>query len=300
MLAAKRSGDRAAEELFVDVLGPLEVRIGTRPVQVRTGRLRALLAVLAMSAGRAVPVERLADAVWGEDLPDDARRSVQTYVTRLRGVLGGDAIHTRPDGYVLHAARVDALRFLRLLETSAAAPDDARERVALAEALALWRGTPFEGIRAAWLDDVEAPRLAERYVGAVERRIDLDLAAGSPGDVVGELRDLTARHPLRERFWAQLMTALYRTGRQVDALDTYRRLYRLLAEEVGVAPGADVRQLHRRMLAGDPTLHPQDGPDPADPSARARAALRRGPDERHLRCSRLRHARGSRAGLRSA
>ena len=298
MLAAKRSGDRAADELYVGVLGPLEVRVGEQPVQVTTGRLRALLAVLAMSAGRTVPVERLASAVWGEDLPDDARRSVQTYVTRLRGVLGGDAIRTRPDGYVLQAAQVDALRFVRLLE--AAAPGSAQERAVLAEALALWRGAPFEGIRAAWLDDVEAPRLAERYVGAVERRIDLDLAAGSPGDVVGELRDLTARHPLRETFWAQLMTALYRSGRQVDALETYQRLYRLLAEEVGVAPGAEVRHLHRRMLAGDPTLHPPAGPELADLTARARTALRRGPDERHLRCSRLRHARGVRTGLRSA
>ncbi|MFI5889638.1 BTAD domain-containing putative transcriptional regulator [Actinoplanes sp. NPDC051513] len=236
--------------LSVGVLGPLQVRVGERAVEITTGRLRALLAVLAMSAGRPAPVERLATAVWGENLPDDARRSVRTYVTRLRSLLGGDVIETTPDGYLLHA-RVDALSFVRLLESSTAEP----ERAAVAEALALWRGAPFEGIRAAWLEDVEAPRLAERRLDAVERRIELDLAAGRPGDLVGELRDLTARHPLRETFWAQLMVALYRSGRQVEALATYQRLYRLLADEAGVEPGPGVQRLHRRMIRADPTLH---------------------------------------------
>ncbi|MGN9909662.1 BTAD domain-containing putative transcriptional regulator [Phytohabitans sp. LJ34] len=240
--------------LHVGVLGPLDVRLDGRLVRVATGRLQALLAVLAMSAGRAVPPDRLATAVWGEEQPDHARRSVQLYVTRLRRTLGTAAIRTRADGYVLVADQVDALRFQGLLDAAAAAPDDAGERASLVAALALWRGAPFDGIRAAWLDRVEGPRLLDRYLAAVERRIDLDLAAGAEGEVVGQLWELTARHPLRERFWEQLMTALYRAGRQADALEAYRRLYRALADELGVAPGAGVRDLHRRILAGDPGL----------------------------------------------
>ncbi|WP_433364027.1 BTAD domain-containing putative transcriptional regulator [Actinoplanes sp. CA-142083] len=239
--------------LFVGVLGPLEVRLGGRPVEITTGRLRALLAVLAMTAGRPASADRLAGAIWGENLPDDARRSIRTYVTRLRTILGADAIESGPDGYLLHA-EVDALSFERLLE-----------REAVAEALALWRGEPFEGIRAVWLEDVEAPRLAERRLDAVERRIELDLAAGAPSGLIGELRDLTARHPLRETFWAQLMVALYRSGRQVEALSTYQILYRLLADEAGVEPGAHVQHLHRRMVRADPALHHRPTDDPVVP-----------------------------------
>ncbi len=178
--------------LHVGVLGPLEVRVGERTVGVTTGRLRALLAVMAMSAGRIVPVDWLATAVWGEDLPDDARRSVQLYITRLRRALGSGAIRTEPDGYVLNADEVDALRFLRLLDAAANAPDRRRERTILQEALALWRGTPFEGIRAVWLEQVEVPKLVDRYMSAVERRIDLDLATGVGAGIVGQLRELTA------------------------------------------------------------------------------------------------------------
>jgi DNA-binding SARP family transcriptional activator/tetratricopeptide (TPR) repeat protein len=260
--------ERAAP-LHVSVLGPLEVRLGERPIEVTTGRLRALLTVLAMSAGRPVPVDSLATAVWGEELPDDARRSVQTYVTRLRRTLGSDAIRTQPDGYVLHADDVDALRFLRALDAAATAPDRSQERAILLDALALWRGTPFEGVRAVWLEQVEAPLLNDRYLSAVERRIDLDLASGFDAEATAQLRELIARHPLRERFWGQLMTALYRSGRQADALATYQRLYRLLSDELGVEPGAAVRELHQRILAGDAALRgPTTRPRAASPVPR--------------------------------
>ncbi|WP_173065511.1 AfsR/SARP family transcriptional regulator [Phytohabitans houttuyneae] len=260
--------------LHVGVLGPLDVRVGGRPVHVATGRLRALLAVLAMSAGRAVPPDRLAGAVWGDEQPDHARRSVQLYVTRLRRALGAGAIRTRTDGYLLVADQVDAVRFLRLLDTAAAAADSGTERARLVAALELWRGTPFDGIRAAWLDRVEGPRLLDRYLAAVERRIDLDLAAGAEGEVVGQLRELTARHPVRERFWEQLMTALYRAGRRAEALEAYRRLYRLLADELGVTPGAAVRELHRRILAGDPALRGPAGRGGAPVPRQLPAAVR--------------------------
>jgi DNA-binding SARP family transcriptional activator len=190
----------AADGLWVGLLGPLEVSVDGRPVVVSAPRLRTLLAVLAVSAGRSVSMDRVALAAWGEELPGDARRTVQTYVTRLRGLLGGRFIATSPDGYVLGVEpdQVDALRFLELLDAAAKAQDVVGERGLLAQALALWRGVPFEDVRSGWLADAEAQQLTERYLAATERRIDLDIAAGRAGDLVAELNDLTARFPLRE------------------------------------------------------------------------------------------------------
>ncbi|MDR7275792.1 AfsR/SARP family transcriptional regulator [Catenuloplanes atrovinosus] len=251
--------------LTVTVLGPLTVTRAGRPVPVTAPRLRTVLAMLAMSAGTVVSVARLAEAVWGERLPGDARRAVQLYVTRLRELLGHDAIETAPDGYRLCARPhdVDALRFLRLTESP----------VTTRAALALWRGAPFDGVRSDWLHGVEAPRLVERYLDALERRIAQDLDAGRPGAVLSELRGLTARHPLHEPFWELLMHALYRCGRQADALAAYRSAHRRLDEEVGVPPGPALRDLHRRILTADPSIAP-----PADAGRRRSAvALRTGP-----------------------
>jgi DNA-binding SARP family transcriptional activator len=162
-----------AEKLTVRLLGPIEVTMGGRPVVVTSGRLRtllAVLAVLAMAAGKTVTVDRLADAVWEDELPGNTRRSVQTYVTRLRGALGAESIMTTPAGYALRARPedIDALRFVRLLEAAAGAPDHAAaERSLLVEALALWRGAPFGGVQSDWLDHAEAPRLVERYLAGV-------------------------------------------------------------------------------------------------------------------------------------
>jgi DNA-binding winged helix-turn-helix (wHTH) protein len=159
----------------VAVLGLLEVMVAGRLVVFTAGRLQTLLAVLAMSAGETVSLDYLATAVWEGSQPADVRKTVQTYVTRLRAVLGAELIGTRPNGYVLHAEpdQVDALRFLRLVDAAEVAPDVRAERTRLEEALALWRGTPFEGLRSGWLADLEAPRLVERYLAAVERRADL-------------------------------------------------------------------------------------------------------------------------------
>ncbi|MGH3174763.1 MAG: AfsR/SARP family transcriptional regulator, partial [Streptosporangiaceae bacterium] len=178
--------------LSVAVLGLLEVMVAGRLVVFTAGRLQTLLAVLAMSAGETVSLDYLATAVWEGSLPTDVRKTVQTYVTRLRAALGAELIGTRPNGYVLHAEpdQVDALRFLRLVDAADAAPDVRAERTRLEEALALWRGMPFEGLRSGWLADLEAPRLVERYLAAVERQADLDLAAGRPGPLVGQLGEL--------------------------------------------------------------------------------------------------------------
>jgi DNA-binding SARP family transcriptional activator len=248
---ADSGGDPA---LVVRVLGPLEVALAGRPVAVTSGRLRALLAVLAVSAPRAVAVERLAGAVWDTELPGDARGAVQTYVTRLRGLLGAGLVATSPGGYALRAEPegVDALRFLRLLDAAAAAKEPAAERALLAKALGLWRGMPFEGIRSAWLAEVEARRLTERYLAAVERRVDLDLADGRAGELVAELAGLTARYPLREPLWVRLLVALDRCGRQAEALERYEAVRVRLAEELGADPGPELRRVHADLLAGRP------------------------------------------------
>jgi DNA-binding SARP family transcriptional activator len=238
--------------LAVRLLGPLEVSIGGGPVALTTGRLRTLLAVLAMSAGGSVSVDRLAAALWDGDLPADARRTITIYVTRLRSLLGAERIGTTPDGYVLHAEpdQVDALRFLRSLRAAAAAPDRARERSLLVGALALWHGAPFEGLRSAWLEDAEAPRLVEAYLAAVERRVDLDLAQGRLAGLVPLLRELVAQHPLRESLWVRLLVVLARCGRQAEAVERYEMVRLRLAEELGVDPGAELRRVHADLLAG--------------------------------------------------
>ncbi|MGH3682426.1 MAG: AfsR/SARP family transcriptional regulator, partial [Natronosporangium sp.] len=171
--------------LAVRVLGPLEVSVAGRPVGLTTGRLRTVLAVLAMAAGDPVSVDRLSAALWGEDLPGNARRGVQTYLTRLRAAVGADAIGAGPAGYTLHVEpdQVDAVRFVRLLDLAVRATDPPAERALLDQALALWRGSPFDGVASTWLAHSEAPRLQERFLAAVERRADLDLGQDRPGAV---------------------------------------------------------------------------------------------------------------------
>jgi DNA-binding SARP family transcriptional activator len=214
------------------------------------------LVVLALSVGEPVTIDRLAVAVWGYEFPKNARRAVQVYVTRLRRILGPGLIRTVPAGYVLmtEPAQVDVVRFTRLLDAAPAAADPAAERALLVQALSLWRGEPFDGVRSPWLDSQDAPQLVDRRLAALERRIDLDLAMGRADELVGELRGLIARHPLRERLWAHLMTALYRAGRQADALAAYRRLYRLLGDELGIEPSASMQELHHRVLRDDLAL----------------------------------------------
>lgn len=250
----------AGAPLTVAVLGPFTVSVAGRPVTTISERPRSVLAVLALSAGQAVSVDRLATAVWGDDQPANARRAVQLYVSRLRSVLGAEAVRSASSGYVLAAApeHVDALRFAQLLDAAAQTSDRAGERGWLTEALALWRGTPFVDLRSAWLADVESAQLTERYLAAVERLIDIDIDDGKFNEVVGQLQVLIVRHPLRERFWGQLMLALSRVGRQAEALEAYRRLHRMLADELGVAPHDAVQLLHRQILTDSRTA--ESGP----------------------------------------
>lgn len=238
----------------VGLLGPLQVSVDGRPVEVPAGRLPALLAVLAMSAGQTVSADRLATAVWGEDLSIDVRANVQTNVRRLRRLLGPDHIVTRGHAYALDVPpdQVDALRFVRLLDQAVAASPKERQRDLLVEALGLWRGPPFDGMRSDWLEQTQAPRLEERYLAGLERRIDLDMTGGSAVDLVAELGELTGRFPMRESLWMRLILVLQICGRPAEALERYEAVRVRLAEELGADPGPELQRVYVDLLAGRP------------------------------------------------
>ncbi|WP_169806940.1 AfsR/SARP family transcriptional regulator [Actinomadura macra] len=234
----------------MNLLGPLQVSVNENRVPVTAGRLCALLAVLAMSPGRTVTVDHLATALWAdEDPPGNIRRSVQTYVARLRNALGAWAIGTEPTGYVLHAdpEDIDILQFARLVAESAA-PNAVVERARLAKALDLWRGMPFEGVPCASLKASEVPWLLESYLTALERRIDLDISVGRHDGLVVELSRLTARHPLRESLWARLLITLEKSGRRADALARYEAIRSRIATELGTDPDPVLQQIHADLL----------------------------------------------------
>jgi DNA-binding SARP family transcriptional activator len=232
--------------LTVDILGPLRVGVDGRPVRLTTGRLRTMLAGLAVSAGRTVSVERMTAIMWTEKLPADPRRSLQTYAARhIESGPAGWSLRVEPDA-------VDALRFARLLDAAAVRPE--AERELLGRAMTLWRGEPFDGVPSGWFRRVEQPRLAERYLAARERCLDLDVERGAPLEpLIAELEELTGRHPLRESLWVRLMTLLERSGRPAEALQRYEIVRCRIAEELGTDPSPRLRELHARLLAGEPT-----------------------------------------------
>ncbi len=202
------------------LLGPLEVRIQGQPVPVRAGKHRALLAALAFRANRVVSIGELVSSLWGDDPPARTRGTLQTYVMRLRQLLGDPSlIRTTSDGYRLAVPpeQVDVHRFTATASRARQAAQSGRLTEAsdlYAEALGLWRGPVLVDVPSDALRDDEVPRLAERLLVVHEERIDVELALGNHERVVPALRALTTDHPLRERFWAQLMIALYRGSRQ--------------------------------------------------------------------------------------
>jgi predicted ATPase/DNA-binding SARP family transcriptional activator len=242
------------------ILGPLEVRAGGRPVAVGGAKPRAVLAMLALHANQPVSAERLAAAVWGEDVPPSAVKTVQAYVARLRKALGDpDVLVTTPAGYRLRLrdGELDAERFEQAVagaRQALAAGRSEEAAAALRDALALWRGPPLAELASSAFAPAEIARLEEQRLAALELRVDADLAAGRHAELVGELRQLTERHPWRERLHAQLMTALYRGGRQADALEAYRCAREVLVDELGIEPGAELREVHRAVLAQDPGI----------------------------------------------
>lgn len=253
-----------ATEAEFCLLGPLLVRCGQTVVPLPAGKQRILLAALLLNANRAVPLDELAEALWeGPDgPPPSARVTVQNYIKRLRHVLrdtGRDRIATEPDGYMIRVrlTEFDVARFEGLVADGRKAAQQGSWAVAadqLRAALGLWRGQPLADISSSRLALRESSRLAEIRLQALEARIDADLHLGRHGEVIIELRQLIAAEPLRERLHAFLMLALYRDGRQGDALAAYRHARLVLAEELGAEPGPGLRDLHRRLLAADSEL----------------------------------------------
>jgi predicted ATPase/DNA-binding SARP family transcriptional activator len=237
------------------VLGPLQVTGRDGPLAVSGPRQLALLAVLLLEGGRVLSRERLIDELWGDDPPPTAVNALQVHVATLRRALGG-CIRTVGSGYSLEAEpeQVDANRFERLLDEAAPVADHARRSALLADALALWRGQPFSGVPQTPAVAAAAGRLEELRLGAIEERVEADLAGGRHDAVVAELRELVAAHPDRERLAGQLMLALHRAGRSAEALDAYRELADTLDQRLGVDPSDALVALERAIRRSDPTL----------------------------------------------
>ncbi len=241
------------------VLGSLEVADGDRRIDLGAPRERALLALLALNANRAVSRDRIVEELWPDGAPRTAPKVVQVYVTHLRKAFGAarEILESRDSGYVLRVepTSLDLTRFERLLER--ARSEEPHEKAStLREALALWRGPALEEFADDAFVRAEAARLEELRLFAVEERIDADLALGGGSALVPELESLVAGHPLRERFRGQLMHALYRAGRQADALEAYRDGRALLDEALGLEPGDSLRELERAILRHDADLAP--------------------------------------------
>jgi DNA-binding SARP family transcriptional activator len=256
------------------VLGPLEARVDGRALRLGGPKQRALLALLLLNANEVVSRDRLVDSLWGERAPGSAQRSLDTYVSRLRSLLGGDRIERRPPGYRLRVepGEFDLERFEALLEQgrSAAAADDpvaAADR--LGDALALWRGRALDDLATEPPLRMEAERLEERRLLALEGRIDAELALGHGAELVGELELLVGEHPFEQRLLGQLMLSLYRAGRPADALAAYQSFRRRFAEEVGLEPSPELRVLERRILEHDATLGPAGAPTAVTPFRRS-------------------------------
>jgi DNA-binding SARP family transcriptional activator/pimeloyl-ACP methyl ester carboxylesterase/class 3 adenylate cyclase len=245
------------------VLGPIEVIDRGEAVAVGGVRARAVLAMLLLNANRVVSADRLAGELWPDLEPARAAANLQVRLAELRRALRSageaDRLVTRPPGYLFLAAadELDVLRFERLAaagRAALAAGDAASAARLLTESLALWRGPALADLGDAAFTGTERARLQEARLDAVESRVDALLACGRHQETLAELGELTAEHPLRERFWAQRLLALYRSGRQADALRAYRELRAVLTEQLGIEPGPELRQLEGRILRQDRQL----------------------------------------------
>lgn len=255
------------------------VLAGGRPVEVTSRKQRALLALLALRAGQVLSVDRLVDDLWGERPPATARHALQVHVSNLRKVLGPETVVTERPGYVLRipADACDANLFealARVGRQALRAGDAEGAASTLAEALASWRGPALADLLFEPYASQEAGRLEELRLGAFEDRIVADLELGRHADLVSELESLVGSHPLRERLWALLMVATYRSGRQADALQAYRTVRERLRDELGLDPGPELQQLEAAILRHDPALA-----SPAPPAAERAITARPAPVE---------------------
>jgi DNA-binding SARP family transcriptional activator len=245
------------------ILGPVEVEDERGPLPLGGQKQRALLALLLLRAGQAVAVDRIVDELWGEHPPRTATTSLQNFISQLRKLLGPDVLITRPPGYALRIEReqVDLGRFEQLVaEARRAEPPEQAEK--LRDALALWRGTPLADLGYEAFAQDEIRRLEELRLEALEQRFDAELACGASAELVAELESLVGRHPLRERLRGQLMLALYRAGRQAEALEAYHSGRRALVDELGIEPNPALQQLYGSILRQEAGLDPS-APAPA-------------------------------------
>ena len=226
------------------------------PVTVGGLRQRIVLALLLLHANEVVPRERLIDGLWGETPPETAANALQVAVHALRKLFGHDRVERHGGGYRLRLeeGELDVHRFEQLVERARAAGDSRAEARLLREALALWRGPALADLRDAPFAEREASRLEELRLTTLERRIAADLDCGEDLGLTGELESLIADEPYRERLHGQLMLALYRAGRQAEALEAYGRARRLLVDELGMEPGPALQELERRILRQDASL----------------------------------------------
>jgi DNA-binding SARP family transcriptional activator len=256
------------------LLGPLEASVEGQPIALGGLRQRTLLVLLLLRANEAVSRDRLIDDLWGSEPPATAANALAALVARLRRVLPADLLQTGQGGYELRIEpeELDLHRFERLVEEgsrSLAAEEPNRAAELLRSALTLWRGPPLVDFTYEGFAQPAIVRLEELRLAALESRIDADLALGRHLDLAGELQSLLLEHPLRERLRGQLMLALYRSGRQAEALEAYREGRRVFVEELGIEPGPALQELEQAILRQDPAL---GGPEPAaaqPPTARA-------------------------------
>ena len=256
------------------ILGPLQVRDRDRELSLGSPRLRALLGLLLLHRNEPVSSERLIDELWDGAPPATANKALQNGVSQLRRVLADDVLRTVPRGYELRVGEneLDADRFERALDAARDDSDPESAAATLRAALELWRGPALPELADVIAAQPELARLEDRRAAAFEDRVEADLERGRHAELVGELEAEVARHPLRERLRAQLMLALYRSGRQADALVAYQDARRTLVDDLGLEPGPELRARHEAILRQDPALDP-----PAAPARTWSPAERRAP-----------------------
>jgi DNA-binding SARP family transcriptional activator len=237
------------------ILGPLEVREGGRVVPLGGAKQKGVLAILLTRAGEVVSRDRLIDELWGGEPPSSAVSVLQTYVSHLRKALGSGALQTKATGYSIDVEDhvLDLALFERILDEARDAPVEQAAGL-LRDALALWRGPALVDFAYEPFAQAEIARLEELRLVALERRIEADLALGREAELIGELETLVAKHPLRERLRGLLILALYRAGRQAEALDAYQAARRALVDELGIEPGRELQALERAILRHDRAL----------------------------------------------
>src|SRR6516225_4052006 len=249
----------------VRILGPFQLEDGGRQITVGGVRQRAVLADLVLNANEVIPSEQLLVELWGEDAPPSAANALQAAISRLRRVLPSGRLITTGPGYALRMfpAELDVRQFEQLISEgreALVARASAEAARMLDQALMLWRGPPLADFRYEPFAQAEIARLEELQLACLEERNEAQLALGSAGALTAELGRMVAEHPLRERLRRQLMLALYRSGRQAEALDTYREFRSTLQEELGLEPSAALRELEASILRQDPVLAPGSAP----------------------------------------